>query len=159
MDELKKAIAFIFQTKSRQVLKETEFTLTASMTLRWFSPNDAEKLLKSALLSGLLTRTAEGVTTGFDYKSVEVPLGFKPDKSVLEYKQPRGFFERVLERIEETRNLERKKIVAEINREHERLVKAVDIEVTALIVARKHGIDVSDLLEEAEKRYKKGEAK
>ena len=55
------------------------------MDFRWFSPADAKRFVALGRQAGLLIETAENkLAPGFDLSSVEVPIGFKPSKELLD---------------------------------------------------------------------------
>lgn len=147
--ELQRSLAFIFLRKGKEYLTEKEIVYSASMDLRWFSPKDAQKLLDFGLREKLLERRDGSVRLGFDPKSVELPLDFRPSKAAIE--EPRELlspFVEVLERLSVARGLPRKTIVSKINHKQESL--AIDAEVAALLIARELEVDVSDLYDRVE---------
>lgn len=144
MSNLLYTVSMPFKRKGKDSLKESEFILALSIDLNWFSPEQAKTLLNEAEKQGLLKRDGGMVNPLFDLTSIQVPPSFKPD-SVHEEK---NLFDRIIDRITVTAGLEKRTIISLINKKQEELMKMVDIEVSALLVAKEHGVLVDDLIEE-----------
>ena len=63
--------------------------------------------------------------------------------------------DKIINRIAEKTGKNAKEILAEINKKHEEL-NLLAVEVVALIVAREKGVDISDLIEEVERKVLMG---
>ncbi|MBU4189377.1 MAG: DUF2240 family protein [Candidatus Thermoplasmatota archaeon] len=147
MNQLKQTIAFLFRRKGKEVLSEKEFSLSLSMDMHWFSPKESAKLIEKALSSKLLVKTEKGLKPNFDYGNLEIPIGFKPSKDILEYKE--DMFLSILNEISEKTGMDKKGIIAEINRRQDEL--NIEIESVALLLARKYNIDMSKFFDDVEK--------
>ena len=79
-------IAFVFKRSGKSELFYSDFYLTLSMDLNWFTPNDAKNFVNKAIESGLLERKDEKILPTFDIESINVPLGFYPSKIIFEEK-------------------------------------------------------------------------
>ncbi len=149
MEELKKVIAFLFKRKGRDSLSEKDFVMSASMDLHWFPPRDAQRLLQSCLETKLLVPMEGKLLPSFDIAGIEVPLDYVPPASVLETQTVApSLFLKVLERIVLKTAMERKQVVSMINSTQDEL--DLEADVAALVVGRELGVDVSDLIGEAE---------
>ena len=84
MEKAKNLIAFLFQRSGKERLNEKEIYMTLSYELRWLTPEKAKIFLKRCLESGLLKIEGDEYTPNFDYKSIQIPLGFKVDDSIVE---------------------------------------------------------------------------
>lgn len=144
MSNLVFTVSMPFKKKGKDTLKESEFILALSIDLNWFSPEQARSLLAEAEKKGLLKRDGGMVNPLFDLTSVQIPPSFKPE-SVTEEK---SIFDRTIDRIIVTAGLEKRIIISLINKKQEELMKMVDIEVSALLVALEQGVIVDDLIEE-----------
>lgn len=156
--ELEVAIAQLFRKKGKSALTEKEFVFAASLDLRWFTPKEAQKLLDIGLESELLVMDGEKVKPSFDHASIDVQLGYKPDKNVLKAPvAPKGNFLKIVEHIASEKKMDNKEVISLVNQTQERM--GVDIEVAALVVARSQGVDISKFLdaieEEVGARYRK----
>lgn len=145
MNDLAYVVSMPFKRKGKEVLKESEFVLSLSIDLNWFAPEKAKIILSEAEKEGLLKREGELVTPAFDISGVEIPQGFKPEKDILEKKT---MFVKVVDRIIARTGMEKRKVIALVNKKHEELAKIVAIEVSAILVAIENGIAVDDLVEE-----------
>jgi len=149
MDDLQRVLALMFKRKGKSVLSEKEFVFSASIDFRWFTPKEAQRLLEKGLESKLLERSNGFIRPSFDYKKVDVSLNHRPDKNVLidaEIGREKPLFPTILDLISRDSGLQRREIVARINRVQEQL--GVDIEVASLVMARDLGIDIGKLIPE-----------
>lgn len=145
MNDLACVVSMPFKRKGKDILKESDFVLSLSIDLNWFAPEQAKIILSEAEKEGLLKREGELVRAAFDISSVEIPQGFKPGKDILEKKT---LFSRIIDRIIARTGMEKRKVIALVNKRHEELAKMVFIEVSAILVAMENGIAVDDLVEE-----------
>ena len=152
MEDLRKAIALLFRRKGRDAMSEKEFVLSASMDLRWFPPREAQKLLQRGLETKLLEANAGVLRTTFDVASVDVPRDFTPTPDLLEVSTPvaEDLFVRIVDAIASGTKSDRRNVIAAVNAIQERM--DVELEVAALIAARKAGVDVARFLPEVEAR-------
>jgi hypothetical protein len=141
--DLTYTVSMPFLRKGKDVLKESEFVLALSIDLKWFPPEQAKNVLKDAEKSGLLKREGELVRPAFDISGVEIPSGFRP-----ELFEKKTIFDRITDRIILKTGIEKRKVIALINKKQEELGKQVLIEVSAILVALEHGIMVDDLIDE-----------
>lgn len=152
MEDLRKAIALLFRRKGRDAMSEKEFVLSASMDLRWFPPREAQKLLQRGLETKLLEANAGVLRTTFDVASVDVPRDFTPTPDLLEGSTPvaEDLFVKIVDAIVSGTKSDRRNVIAAVNAIQERM--DVELEVAALIAARKAGVDVARFLPEVEAR-------
>lgn len=143
MSDLTYTVSMPFKRKGKDALKDTEFILALSLDLKWFNPEQAKMVLNDAQRSGLLKREGEMVRPSFDISSIEIPSGWKP--VTLEKKT---IFDMIIERIILGTGIEKRKVIAMINKKQEELSKQVVIEVSAILVAVENGVMVDDLIDE-----------
>lgn len=146
MSDLLYSVAVPFKRKGKDALKESELVLALSIDLNWFNPEQAKNVLVNAEREGLIKRDGDLVRPAFDLNSVEIPTGFRPDPGIFEKK---SVFDRVIERIIAGTGMEKRKVISLINKKHEELSKLVEIEVSAILVALEHGVQVDDLIDES----------
>jgi hypothetical protein len=114
------------------------------MKRRWFTPEQARRVVDVALSEGLLERGDAGsLTPAFDPREVSIPEGFAPDESVV---QRRSTFERVLDALTDAGH-EKQEAVAAVNRLQADL--EVSVEAAGVLYARRQGLDVDALAERA----------
>ncbi len=143
--DLTYTVSMPFLRKGKDAMKESEFVLALSIDLNWFAPEQAKNVLNQAEKSGLLKREGEMVHPAFDMSKIEIPSGFKPEPGIFEKKT---VFDRIIERIISGTGIEKRKVIALINKKQEELSKMVVIEVSAILVALENGVTVDDLIEE-----------
>jgi hypothetical protein len=143
MSDLTYTVSMPYKRKGKDALKDTEFILALSLDLKWFNPEQAKMVLIDAQRSGLLKREGELVRPSFDISRIEIPSGWKPE--IVENKT---IFDRIIERIIPGTGIEKRKVIAMINKKQEELSKQVVIEVSAILVAVENGIMVDDLIDE-----------
>ena len=148
MEELREALSYLFQRKGKDVLSEKELILSVSMDLGWFSPDEAKQLVNVCLELRLLSRTENGFKPNFDYKALTIPIDFTPSKSILQLESQEPLLLSIVRTIDKTTGIGRNNLMAEINKKQNTL--DVEIEVAAILVAKKYGVDISGFLREAE---------
>lgn len=151
MEELKKAIAYLFKRRGRETMTDTDFVMSASMDLRWFVPKEAQRLLQLGLEFKLLSMEGGVLRPSFDISGIDMPLGYTPPPSLLDLK-PSGpdLFAKILERILANTELDKRQVMSMVNMTQGEF--DVDIEVATLIVARELSVEISDLLDEVEQK-------
>ncbi|RZN39416.1 MAG: DUF2240 family protein [Methanosarcinales archaeon] len=141
---LKQVVTYVFRRKGG-VIPISEFVFALSLDLKWFSPDQAESVLKSAEKNELVKITEDLVEPLFDIGAIEVPIDFRPDQSILEEKTL-TIFDQVVERLSTVKS--KPEIIRMINEEQECL-RIVEPDAVALLIARKLGVDVADLIDGA----------
>ena len=149
MSEIEVALAQLFRKKGKSSLTEKEFVFAASLDLRWFTPKEAQKFLDISIESELLALGDDKVKPTFDYKNVEIPKGYVPATELLQSAvKPKGIFLKIIDHIATEKNMPSKDIISAVNQTQDRM--NISVEVAALIVARQHGIDVSQYIDQIE---------
>jgi hypothetical protein len=145
MSDLTYIVSMPFKRKGKEALKESEFVLALSIDLNWFNPEQAKTLLNDAEKSGLLKKEGDIIRPSFDISRVELPSGFKPESIIFDKE---NMFDRIIDRIIINTGIDKRKIIAQINKKQEELAKQVVIEVSAILIAIEHGVVMDDLIEE-----------
>ncbi|KAF5412573.1 MAG: hypothetical protein C5S47_01095 [Candidatus Methanogasteraceae archaeon] len=162
---LEQVVAHIFRKKGK-VTSISEFVFALSLDLKWFSPDQAESVLANAEKRELVRITGEVVEPLFDIHSVEIPIDFRPDQSVIDRQEgsidvitkdevlleeieeasdERTIIDQVVEQLAGMKS--KQEVIRLINDTQERL-GIVETDVVALLVARTCGIDVSGMIDE-----------
>ena len=145
MSDLTYTVSMPFKRKGKDALKDMEFILALSLDLKWFNPEQAKIILNDAQKSGLLIREGEFVHPSFDISKIEIPSGWKPESVIVENKT---IFDRIIDRIIHGTGIEKRKVIAMINKKQEEFAKQVSIEVSAILIAVENGVMVDDLIDE-----------
>jgi len=140
---LRRAVAVPFREKGRDRLSQSEFVVALSLNREWFSPEQAKRLVDVATTEGLLDRDADDLEPAFDPREVSIPDDFRPGEDVL---QERSTFERALDALVDA-GVEKQQAVAEVNRLQSDL--GVTVEAAAVVYARREGVAIADVAEQA----------
>jgi hypothetical protein len=140
---LRRAVAAPFRQRGVETMTESELIVDLSLERKWFSADQAKRLVDIGTGEGLLERRDGQIGVTFDPAAVDIPEGFEPEEGVL---RQRSTFERLLELIVD-HGVEKQTAVADINRLQADL--AVSIEAAAALYARQNGIDATDLAKRA----------
>ena len=148
---LEKLIAFLFQTTGKDRLTEKEIYMILSFKLGWLTPAEGKKAIQKALEKNLIKKEGEEIIPNFDYRSIDIPFEFKFDAKMLEMEE--DLYSKIVARVVKSKNIGEKKVREEI----EELAEKNDIykEVAALVIAKRYGVEIDDLIDEAWKRVKK----
>ncbi|MDD2777414.1 MAG: DUF2240 family protein [Methanocellales archaeon] len=142
MTDMMQTVAMPFRKRGKNALTTSEFIFALSLDLGWFSPEQAKEVLNKAKNDGLVSIEDDEISPNFDFKTIEIPLGFRPD-----LKREQSVFERTIERIMIT-GLSRKEAIALVNKKQESMANLIGIEISALLVAKERDIDIEDLIDE-----------
>ncbi|VVB55442.1 Uncharacterised protein [uncultured archaeon] len=145
MSDLTYTVSMPFKRKGKDALKDMEFILALSLDMKWFNPEQAKIILNDAQNSGLLIREGEFVHPSFDISKIEIPSGWKPEPIIVDNNT---IFDRIIDRIIQGTKIEKRKVIAMINKKQEEFSKQVSIEVSAILIAVENGIMVDDLIDE-----------
>ncbi|MBC7128817.1 MAG: DUF2240 family protein [Thermoplasmatales archaeon] len=147
MDDLKILFAFLFNKRGDKLKEEDVFNIL-SFEMGWMTPKEGKKIIEKGLEKNYIKIEENMIRPNFNYKEVEIPLGFKFDENkIQEYEG--DIFSRVIHKIEKNLNIGSKKIIEEI----EDLSRNMEIypEVAAILYAKKKGIEIDDFMEEIKK--------
>ena len=148
---LEKLIAFLFQTTGKDRLTEKEIYMILSFKLGWLTPAEGKKAIQKALEKNLIKKEGDEIIPNFDYRSIDIPFEFKFDSKMLEMEE--DLYSKIVARVVKSKNIGEKKVREEI----EELAEKNDIykEVAALVIAKRYGLDIDDLIDEAWKMVRK----
>ena len=143
---LRRVVGAPFLRRGTETVTRAEFIYSLTADLGWFEPDTAEEALERGFEEGLLVSDGDDLRVDFELGSIEVPEGWSPDADSFG-KAERGVFERAVERLVGA-GYEKREAVAEINRNHAEMGD-VGVEAVALVVAKREGLYVADLAEDA----------
>ncbi len=123
---IRKAIEQAFKSKGVDSMSKKDLIYTLSFDLNLFSFEEAKKVVEQAEQKGIV-KEQNG-----------------------ELKLNENVFDRIVRAIAEKTGKDVKDVLALINEKHNKL-KTLAIEVVALIVAKEHGIDITEFIEDVEK--------
>ncbi|MFP4174973.1 MAG: DUF2240 family protein [Halobacteriales archaeon] len=143
---LRRVSAAPFLRRDTGEVTRAEFIYSLTADLGWYETDEAEEALRAGVDEGLLEKDGDKLVPSFSVEEVEIPDGFEPS-SDFGGDGGRSIFERAVDRLVDA-GYGRREAVAEINRTHADMDGA-RIEAVALVTAKKEGLRVSDLAEEA----------
>ena len=123
---IRKAIEQAFKSKGVDSMSKKDLIYTLSFDLNLFSFEEAKKVVEQAEQKGIV-KEQNG-----------------------ELKLNENVFDRIVRAIAEKTGKDVKDVLALINEKHNKL-KTLAIEVVALIVAKEHGIDITEFIDDVEK--------
>ncbi len=132
---MRELLAFVFQRKGSANMSVDDFVYGPAADLGWFTSKEMRKVLEIAQKADLVIRDNDTVRTNFDPGTVDIPLGFKPSKDILNEEVKRPVFQRILDEIlAGTKGKSKSEIISMVNQKQERM--NIEIEVALLLVAR-----------------------
>lgn len=164
--DMARVIAFAFRRRGAQQLPSSDLKLLLAFDLRWFSVEDAKRIVARAIETGLLQEMAGELVPTFDIDAIEVPVHFKPTLAVLD-EAPRSLPARVVAPAPAPEPVPVPKLApapapapaqgsaqAEPTVEAERRRRGllVSAEIAQLIVERRAGADVAERAAELEQK-------
>jgi len=148
-------ITFIYKRSGKTKLSFSDIYLTLSMDLNWFTPEDAKSFVNNALKQELLINKGEEIQINFDYKKINVPVGFIPSRQAFNEKKDLineeiedSISNKIVKRIIEKTSLDKIQVINDINSIASE--KNITKEVAALLVGKNHNINLDDFLKEIE---------
>jgi hypothetical protein len=162
--EYKIIIAFVFNRAGKKEMLFSEFYLTLSMDMKWFTPDDAKTFIKNALQNNLLKEEKEQIKPNFNIDEIKIPTGFYPSEKVLqqkegkkEKKQDENILDVIVEKIVEKSNIDKKTILKQIKEIEKE--KNMTIEIAAVLVGKEYNIVFDEILEKIEDDFFKNQIK
>ena len=152
-DEYKIIITFVFNRSGKKEMSFSEFYLTLSLDLKWFTPDNAKSFTLNSIEYNLLKKEKEQIKPNFNIDEIKIPTGFYPSKNVVLEKdfknekiikiQDNNILESVLEKIVEKSNLDKKIIINHIKELEKE--KNITAEIAAILVGKQYHISFSEL--------------
>ena len=155
--EVEIIIAFVFNRSGRKQLTHSEFYLTLSIDLNWFTPDDAKEFLNKAIENKLLDADKNNVKPGFNTEEIKIPFGFFPSNNVLfektekiEVKQEikEDVFQKIIKKISSETKKDEKIIAGEIEKIARR--KNIIKEVAAVLYSKEFNVFLDEYYENIE---------
>jgi len=146
-------ISFLFKRSGKEELSFSELYLTLSMDLNWFNPDSAKDFINNAVKNKILEKKKNTLSPNFDFKKVEVPLGFLPSKNVLseqiEEKKEESAYDELFAFIIKEKKLDKEKIIQRITDLSNE--KNITKEVAILLLGKELDISLDSFFEKVEK--------
>ncbi len=138
-------VAAPFKHTRKEKLQKSEFVFYLTIDRKWMSRDQANQLLERAKAAGMVEVSDGWVRPLLDLSAITVPVGFRPDSGIFESEEASQM---LIGRIARFRNVPPAEVVAEVNRViREGFDGNLRLPAAAAIVARRHGVGFSDLLD------------
>jgi hypothetical protein len=149
-------IAFIFKRSGKTMLSFSEFYLSLSMDLNWFSPKQAKEFVNIALKQKLLTEKDDIIKPNFDINNIIVPVGFYPSKKAMEEKRVKkiiketNVLDELIDKIVKKSKLNKKDIEKKIYTIEKE--KNINPEIAALLIGKDYNIPLEEFYKKIEEK-------
>ena len=151
--EHKIIISFVFNRSGKREMSFSEFYLTLSMDLNWFTPDNAKTFTKNAVDNSLLKEEKKFIKPNFNIEEIKIPIGFSPSENVfqkkdikeekIEKQQEVSILNMLVEKIVEKSNLDRKTILRQIKEIEKE--KNLSIEIAALLIGKEYKLNFDEI--------------
>ena len=151
--EYKIIISFVFNRAGKREMSFSEFYLTLSMDLNWFTPDNAKTFTKNAVDNSLLKEEKKFIKPNFNIEEIKIPIGFSPSENVfqkkdikeekIEKQQEVSILNMLVEKIVEKSNLDRKTILRQIKEIEKE--KNLSIEIAALLIGKEYKLNFDEI--------------
>jgi hypothetical protein len=151
---LQQTIASLFKRKGSESINQKALELLVSMELRWFDPTEAKKIIEYSKKTGLLTENSDGLKPNFDVSSIQIPIGFRPPKDLMnELEQDQdSIFMQIVNQICLSTGMDETEVIADINSKQAQMEGYVTLEVIAILYAKQHEVDVDKFTEQVKNK-------
>jgi hypothetical protein len=156
ISEPKTIISFLFKRSGKKEMTQSEFYLTLSMDLKWFTPKEAKDFTSWSIKKNMLLRTKGILKPNFNINSVIIPIGFSPSKEVLNYQKndvdnsELNIIDLIVKQISKSCSKDIKDILEKIKEVEKE--KNITFIVAALLVSIDYDIVLDDFLESIENK-------
>lgn len=155
--EEKVAIAFLFKRSGKNEISLSEFCLSLSMDLNWFSPTQAKDFVKHALQRRMLMKEGNRIKPNFDWKNIAVPVGFRPSPQIFEeekkeegQKETPDVTNMLVQRIVEKTAKDEQSVVEQIKSIERK--KNICFDIAALMLSEEYGVSLDVYFVDVEKK-------
>ena len=150
MDDIKKAVAYVFKTAGVKEMPKMDFIHALSLKLNWLTIKESQKFLKLAMQNELLNNTKGMLSPAFDVAQIKIPLTFAIDSSILDAPEKKeDIFSEILDVIAQETGISVKDLVSKINKIQQGM--NVDSTVAALVHGREMDVDIGGFIDAVEK--------
>jgi len=137
-------ITYLFKRSGKKSISYSEFYLTLSMELNWFTPDKAKKFVDFAIENNLLLKNEDIVNANFDISKVKIPLGYSPSGDLFvvekeESKLEKNVLEDIVDDLVKIIQKGKNEILKEISDVESE--KNITKELAALLLCKKYNVD------------------
>jgi len=144
-------ISFVFKRSGKDAVSVSQFYLSLSMDLKWFSPAESKEFVKKALERKLIVKNGDMISPNFEFRKTSIPLGFSPSLNCLNIgsNDSQNVYDNTISCIMEKSGKSQHQIIEEIKVISEE--KNINLEVAALYLGKNYGINIAKFYNEIEK--------
>jgi len=155
--QVKQIISFILKRSGKKSIAESEIYLILSMELQWCPPQMAKQFISEVQKTDLVQIENGLITPSFSIDKVSIPIDFKPTveffknfKAEEKEMKPTNT-DQFLEYLKTSSSLSKEEITNAITKIQDD--KNITEHVAMLLFAKKHAIDISNILPEIDKEF------
>jgi hypothetical protein len=153
-NDYKIIIAFVYTRAGKKEMSFSEFYLSLSMDLKWFTLHNAKMFTKMVVENNLLKLEKEVLKPNFDVDKIKIPIGYTPSKNVLsqkdlkketvQIKPEEDTLETIIKKIVDKSNLDKKTILSQIKEIEKE--KNLTAEIAAILLGKEYALDFKEIL-------------
>ena len=146
-------ISFVFKRSGRNAIPVSQFYLTLSMDLKWYSPAESKEFVENAIKNQLIVKNDDMLSPNFEFKKTNIPLGFRPSIYCLKKNsnEIHDVYENIIVHIMERTSKPRNQIIDEIKIIAEE--KNINLEVAAFLLSKEYDVRIDKILNEIERDF------
>jgi hypothetical protein len=155
--QVKQIISFILKRSGKKSIAESEIYLILSMELQWCPPQMAKQFISEVQKTDLVQIENGLITPSFTIDKVSIPIDFKPTVEFFknfkaeEKEMKHTNTDQFLEYLKTSSSLSKEEITNAITKIQDD--KNITEHVAMLLFAKKHAIDISNILPEIDKEF------
>ncbi len=160
-NDYKIIIAFLYTRAGKKEMSFSEFYLSLSMDLKWFTLNNAKMFTQKSIENNLLKLEKEVLKPNFDVDKIRIPIGYYPPKNVLSLKELKkeivqikpeeDTLEIIIKKIVDKSNLDKKTILNQIKELEKE--KNLTSEIAAILLGKEYTLDFKEILEKIQRNF------
>jgi hypothetical protein len=160
-NDYKIIIAFVYTRAGKKEMSFSEFYLSLSMDLKWFTLHNAKMFTQMVVENNLLKFEKEVLKPNFDVDKIRIPIRYSPSKNVLHQKDLKketvqiqsedAPLETIIKKIVDKSNLDKKIILNQIKEIEKE--KNLTIEIAAVLLGKEYALDFKEILEKIQKNF------
>jgi len=98
-------------------------------------------VVDQAIEKDLVKIHEDKISANFDYKSIDIPMGFEPSQDILKEKK-KNLFPELLDEVVEKTDLSKQEVMSKVNEKQDRL--NIEIATAVLLVAHEQDISLKN---------------
>ena len=158
-NDYKIIIAFVYTRAGKQEMSFSEFYLSLSMDLKWFTLNNAKTFTQKVVDNNLIKVENEGLKPTFNVDEIRIPTGYHPSKNLFSQKDLKeekaqekteaDTLETIIKKIVDKSNLDKKTILNQIKAIEKE--KNLTAEISAILLGKEYNLEFKEILEKIQR--------